>query len=142
MVQLLLDDDKPLLLKTGEARKPTEKKTGETMGFQGIIYTDMIDISNRKSPPWTSFPKCPTPTGCILLVNPHRHPSVSRGENLWVEGWWQDLENDVIDGWLLVGCGWLMRVFVLCVLEACFKNTMNLFWLEDFLAKTWGGGEF
>ena len=42
MVKLLLDDDKPLLykqLKTGEPRKPTEKKRVKPRVLQGIIIT-------------------------------------------------------------------------------------------------------
>jgi len=38
---------------------------------------------------------------------------------------------------LLVGLVWLMCVCV-CVLKACFRNTMNLFWL-DFFWRELGG---
>ena len=111
-VNHLLDDDKPLLLKTGETRKPTEKNRVKPTACKHMIY-----ISNRpkvdvKAPPWTSFRKCPNPRLTVLLVNPHRHPSVSRGENLGKNSAGERVvagsgENDVVGLSWLVALGWV-----------------------------------
>ena len=46
MVKLLLDDDKPLLLETGEARKPTEKNRVKPTACR-VLQTYDKYISNR-----------------------------------------------------------------------------------------------
>jgi len=55
-------------------------------------------ISKGAQPP-TETPSLPS----VLLVNPHRHPSVSRGENLGKNSAGERVvagsgENDVVDG--------------------------------------------
>lgn len=98
-------------------------------------------ISKGAQPP-TETPSLPSVhRSCWLIHTAIRRSAEVKiwGKIVRVKGWWQDLGKMM---WLmvelvglLVGLVWLMCV---CVLKACFRNTMNLFWL-DFFWRELGG---